>query len=92
MIKILITADVEHGREWEERYRTHGDLFRSQEIPSPVHYTVNDRNELAICVETDDVQRFMTALESSETRDAMKNDGVKQGTVRVFVLDREFSF
>jgi hypothetical protein len=33
----------------------------------------------------------MDFMKSQETQDAMKNDGVKRDTVKLHVLDKEFS-
>ncbi len=89
MPKIVVTAQVENANEWEDRFRTHGDLFRSQTIASPMSFTVTGDNDIVIYSEADSVEKFMEVLESQETVDAMVNDGVKRETVKVFVLDKE---
>jgi len=91
MPKIVVTAQVENANEWEDRFRTHGDLFRSQTIASPMSFTVTGENEIVIYSEADDLEKYMEVLESEATADAMRNDGVKRETVRVFVLDKELS-
>jgi len=91
MSRIVITAQVENAADWENGFRTHGDLFKSQTVVSPISFTVNGDNEVAIFSEVEDVDKYMEILESSETAEAMAQDGVKRDTVKVFVLDRDFN-
>jgi hypothetical protein len=44
-----------------------------------------------MCTDVDDVDGYLSFLKSAATQDAMKNDGVKRDTVRVTVLDRDFT-
>ena len=88
MAKIIVTAQVEDSVKWEEGFRTHGDLFRSQTV-SRVDFATIDGNEIAICVEPDDFDKFMEIFESEATAEAMAFDGVKRETVKVYVLDKE---
>jgi hypothetical protein len=90
MSKIILTADVEDGAKWERNYRTHGDLFKAAGIGT-VHYTVGEDNHVVMCTDVDDVGAYMDFVSAESTQDAMKNDGVKRGTVKLFVLDKEFS-
>lgn len=92
MTRVVIVAQVENIQEWEKQFRTHGDLFRSQPAASPYLIGTFGDNEVAVGAEVGDVDAYMESLQSQETADAMANDGVKRDTVRVFVLDREFSF
>ena len=41
-------------------------------------------------MEPDDLDTFMTILDSPATAEAMAADGVQRETVKVFVLDKEF--
>ena len=88
MTKIVVTAQVNDARQWEQAFRTHAALFRTQAIKSPMSFTVTGKNEIAICSETDDLETFMKVFESQATADAMRNDGVKRETVKYFVLDK----
>ena len=89
MARIVLTAEVEDAQKWEAAFRTHADIFRSQTIDSPMRYTVNDQNQVAIYAEVKKVDKVMKTLNSAVTHDAMANDGVKRETVRVFVLDKK---
>ena len=91
MPKVVITAQVEDVAKWEEGFRTHGDLFRSQTVSKPIGIGVGDGNEVALYIEAEDLSTYMEILESQATADAMAFDGVKRETVRLFVLDREFT-
>ena len=90
MPKVVVTAQVKDPVKWEEGFRTHGDLFRSQTVAQPINFATIEGNEVAICVEPDDLDTFMKILDSPATAEAMEFDGVKRETVKVFVLDKEF--
>ncbi len=36
MPRVVVTAQVEELVKWEEGFRTHGDLFRSQTVSGPI--------------------------------------------------------
>jgi heme-degrading monooxygenase HmoA len=90
MPMVILTADVQDGAAWERAYRTHGDLFRAAGF-NEFHYTVGDDGHVVMCTNTDDVDAYMAFISSKATQDAMKNDGVKRETVKVFVLDKQLS-
>ena len=91
MAKIIITAKVEDAAKWEEGFRTHGDLLRS--MTSTVSYfTISADNELTIYADVDDVDKYFEVLDSPATEEAMASDGVLRDTVKVSVLDKEFSY
>ena len=90
MHRVIITAEVEDSTTWEERFRTQGDLFRRQTV-SKVEFTTTDSNEVVCCFLVDDIDAYMQLLESEETAKAMAHDGVKRETVRISVLDKEFT-
>ena len=91
MAKIVVTLQAEDSTKWEEGYRSHGDLFRRM-TGSSSHFTTTQDNEVCIFMEVDDVDKYMEILESDETVEAMGNDGVKRETVKVYVLDKEFTY
>jgi hypothetical protein len=91
--KILITAQVKDVAAWEAAFRTHGELFKAQGAISPNLIGSTDDNYVAVMDQTNgDLDAYLATLNSQETKDAMANDGVIDGTVKVFVLDREFAF
>jgi hypothetical protein len=91
MARVIVTAQVENSAKWEKGFRTHGELLHS--MGSTVSYfTTTDKNEVGILSETSDVDKYLKVLESPATVAAMKSDGVKRETVKVFVLDREFKY
>lgn len=91
MPKVVITAQVEDAVKWEEGFRTHSDLFRSQ-TTTKIDFGGTDDNQVALYLEMDDLDKFMKILDSPATADAMAFDGVKRDTVKIFVLDKEFDF
>ncbi len=91
MVKIIITAKVEDAAKWEEGFRTHGDLLRS--MTSTVSYfTISADNELTIYADVDDVDKYFEVMDSPATEEAMAFDGILRDTVKVSVLDKEFSY
>ena len=90
MPKVFVKAEVEDVTEWEEGFFTHGDLFRSQTVSSPIEFAVVGDNEIVICFEPEDLDTFLDILESPATAEAMGFDGVNRETVKIHVLDREF--
>jgi hypothetical protein len=90
MTKIIVTAQVEDAAAWEEGFRTNGELFRSQTVYR-VEFTHNEANEVAVCFEPEDFDRFMEIFGSPATGEAMEADGVKRETVKVYVMDKEFT-
>jgi hypothetical protein len=91
MTRVVITAQVKDAAAWEKAFRGNGKLFRSQPAPSPYLFGISD-NQVAVCADVDDVDAYLAALQSKETVAAMAKDGVKAETVKVFVLDKKFSF
>ncbi len=89
MLKIIATAEVEDIAKWEAGFATHGDLFRSQTVASPISYhTDADTNQVTICFEPEDLDTFFAILEKPESAEAMSHDGVKRETVSFLVLDK----
>ena len=91
MARVIITAQVEDSAKWEAAFRTHGDLLRSM-TSTVTHIAANENNEIALYAKPADLGKYMEVLESPATAEAMATDGVKKETVKVFVLDREFSY
>ena len=90
MPRVVVTAQVEDLVRWEAGFRTHGDLFRSQTVSGPIGIATNEGNEVAVCFDASDLDRFLQGMDSPETAEAMDVDGIKRETVKVFVLDKEF--
>ncbi len=91
MPKIIVTAQVEDLVKWEEGFRTHADLFRSQTTISPVSMATSDEdNQVAVYFEVSDLDTALRVLQSQVTAEAMVSDGINRETVKVFVLDKEF--
>jgi hypothetical protein len=89
MPRIVLTAQVEDPSTWEQKYRAHTDLMELGNLSS-VHYTVTD-DGIVMYMEADDLDAYMEFMGSEAVADAMKEDGVKRETVKVHVLDKEFS-
>jgi len=89
MTKVVITAQVDDASKWEEGFRTHGELFKRQTVHKPIHFAT-EGNYVTICSEPDDLDVYLKGLDSSDTEEAMKFDGVQRDTVKVYVLDKVF--
>lgn len=89
MTKVIITADVEDAAKWEQGFRSHVELFSTMTISNSIELTTNDKNEVCLCAEPDDLDKYLEILNSPVTAEAMAYDGVKRETVKVFVLDKE---
>ena len=55
MPRVVVTAQVEELVKWEEGFRTHGDLFRSQTVSGPIGIATNEDNEIAVCFDASDL-------------------------------------
>jgi hypothetical protein len=88
MPKIVLTAEVEDTKAWEKGFRSHRELFADFGFASVYEYAISDGSQVAVCVEVDDPDAFLESLRSPKNVDAMKNDGVKRDTVKVFVVDK----
>ncbi len=91
MAKIIITAQVEDAAKWEEGFRTHGDLLRSM-TSKVTYFTISKDSEMTLYADVEDVDKYFEVLESPATEEAMAHDGVIRDTVKVAVLDKEFSY
>ena len=87
MTKVLVVAQVQDPVKWEAGFRTHGDLFRSMTARA-VNFAIAG-NEVAVCMEPENLATYQRVMESKATADAMAFDGVKRETVKMFVLDKD---
>jgi hypothetical protein len=55
MPAVVVTAEVEDGKTWEEHFRTHVSLFKDYTIKKPVRFAVGEGNRVTICFEPDDL-------------------------------------
>lgn len=90
MAKLVVVAQCKDPVKWEEQFRTHGDLFRSQTVTKPISYGI-DGNQVTVCFDPDDFDACMRLMDSPATGDAMTNDGVLRDTVQMIVLDHELT-
>jgi hypothetical protein len=90
MAKMIMVAQVEDLVRWEEGFRSHADLFRSYSITKPIAYGGMEDNYVAVCYEPDDMATLLKGIGYSMTVEAMKADGLKVETVKMFVLNKEF--
>ena len=62
MPKVVVTAQVEEPVRWEEGFRTHGELFRSYTVDTPLTFGITEGNEVAICLEPADLDTFRAGM------------------------------
>jgi hypothetical protein len=89
MARIIVTAEVDDAKKWEDGFRAKAQLFQKM-TQRVAHYCVTDKNEIAIYEEVDDLDQYMAVLQSPEAAEAMASDGVKPDSVKLFVLDKTF--
>lgn len=90
--RVVVIARVADTTQWEQGFRTHGDLLSSMSM-SESHYAMNDdSNRIAVYSEPESLDEFMTVMESQATADAMEFDGIDRDTVEVFVFDKVFEY
>lgn len=88
MSKLIVVAQCKDPVKWEQGFRTHAELFKSQTVNKPVSYGM-EGNQVAVCLEPDDFASFMRFMDSPATAEAMDFDGILRDTVKMFVLDHE---
>ena len=91
MARVIITAKVEDSAKWEEGFRTHGELLKSM-TSTVTYFTISEDNELTLYAEPDEVDKFLEVMDSPATQEAMAYDGVLRDTVKIAVLDKEFTY
>jgi hypothetical protein len=91
MTIIVITAQVKDAVEWEKGYRAHAPLLREfLGVTRPIHFTTNtETNEICICVEPDNLEKYLGLVQSPEVIEAMEKNGVNRETVKLYILDKE---
>ena len=60
-------------------------------ISKAIEYGGMEDNYVAVCFEPDDMAECLKGIGYSATVEAMKMDGIKMETVRMFVLAKEFA-
>ena len=89
MPRLIVTAQVENTKKWEEGFLSHGDLFRTM-TQTLAYFCATDDNEIAIYEEVDDLEKYFEIIGQPQVAEAMASDGVKPDTVKVYVLDKEW--
>lgn len=95
MARMVMVGEVEDAREWEERFRSHRELFSTiygEMGMHVIHFATTADNKFVLFSEPPDLDAFFASLDSDEIKAAMAEDGVKRETVQVHVLDKELIF
>ncbi len=95
MPQIVFVAEVEDSAAWEERFRSHKDLFTQLYAPmgmNVISFATTPDNRIVLYTETSDLDAYFATLDSDEIKGAMAEDGVKRDTVQVHVLDKQLEF
>ena len=93
MVRIVATFRVEDLDRWEAGFQRHGELFRQQGVISPLRYdTATQDNRVVLNGECEDLERLLESLRGEEAAAAMAEDGIVEGSFRLFVTESEFSF
>ena len=93
MPRIVFMIEVDDLTEWEQKFRTHGDLFRRQTIDGHYEYTmIEDGKRVVLSADVRDIDTFFDVLETPAADAAKDLDGVNRDRIEVFVLDKRFEF
>ena len=87
MARVIVTAQAEDATKWEAGLRTRGDLLKRSTVTSIG--IGNDGNDVATYCDVTDLSKFMEVMESPDVAAAMAEDGLKQETVKIYVMDRQ---
>ena len=92
MTKIVVTANVKDPKAWEAGFRSMGDLLNTIYV-SPINLGIRtEDNSFAYMAEVKDVDQFLSMMKSEKAKNAQKQKGVIEGTVRFYVLDKVCEF
>lgn len=92
MTKVIVTGNVENLEAWEAGFRSMGDLLSTVYV-SPIVLGVRDEdNSFAYSAEVKDVDEFLSVMSSEKAKNAQKKNGVVEGSIRVFLLDKVCEF
>jgi len=92
MTKVIVTANVKNPEAWEAGFRSMGAML-STIFVSPIHLGIHsDDNSFAYLAEVEDVDQFLSMINSEKAYNAQKENGVIDGTVRYYVLDKLCEF
>jgi hypothetical protein len=86
----ILTANVKDATKWEKSFRGHTDLFRRNNI-SLINYTITKDNDVVMYSETNDVESYMSFVQSPVVAKAMEEDGVDRSSVKVYPLDKQLN-
>ena len=90
MARVLVVAQCQDAKKWEQGFVTHAELFRSMGATAPVNYG-QEGNWVAVMLDVKDVDTYNRILSAKATADAMAVDGVLRETVKMFVLDKQLA-
>tara|TARA_B100000073_G_scaffold3665_1_gene2972 strand:+ start:100 stop:369 length:270 start_codon:yes stop_codon:yes gene_type:complete len=86
---IAVRAEVESVEHWRDKFKTHGDLFKSQGV-SVAYMGSSEENKVIAVFETDDAEEFKRIFNDPSTAEAMAEDKITGG-VEMFILDETFT-
>lgn len=95
MARVVMVGEVENAAQWEERFRSHRDLFSTiygAMGMNAIHFTTTDENRFVLYSEPPNLEAWLATLDSDEIKAAMAKDGVKRETVQVHVLEKDLTF
>ncbi len=85
---VAVRAEVESVEHWKNQFKTHGALFRSQEVSIAYMGSFEDKKVLAV-FETNDLGEFTRIFNEPSTAAAMADDRITGG-VEIYVLDEKY--
>ena len=92
MSKVIVTANVKDPEAWLAGFQSMGALLNTVYF-SPINLGIRiEDNSFAYLAEVKDVDQFLSTMNSEKAKNAQKENGVIEGTVRFYVLDKVCEF
>ncbi|WP_167613569.1 hypothetical protein [Maribellus sediminis] len=92
MAKVIVTAKVKDTAAWEAGFRSLTAVLSSIFV-SPINLGINTGDSsFAYSAEVKDLDQFLATINSERIQQLQKENGVVDGSVRVYVLDKPVEF
>ena len=92
MVKVIVTAKVKDTAVWETGFRSMSAVLSAVYI-SPISLGLNtEDSSFAYVAEVKDLDKYLATINSERIQKVQEENGVIEGTVRYYVLDKPVEF
>ena len=92
MVKVIVTAKVKDTAVWEAGFRSMSAVLSAVYI-SPISLGLNtEDSSFAYVAEVKDLDKYLATINSERIQKVQEENGVIEGTVRYYVLDKPVEF